>query len=237
MNPNDILVDREFEQFIRPLSNEERTELKESLSSAGLLSPLIVWKHEGQTILVDGHNRLALWKQFQGFNEDYEFKVQELYFGNRDDVKEWIIKNQLGRRNLSPDDYKLLVGQLYNARKKASNDGGKGTRKATVGQNDQRFTAEQIALETGVSPKTVRRAASLASKVEEIQAAQPDAPREAVIAQAKEMVAPKPNPEPERRPLDELLERRWQSFIRDIPVTDHTAVRLWLSVKLKEAAL
>lgn len=236
MNPNEIIVDREFEQFIRPLSDQERIELKDSLSSAGLLSPLIVWQHEGQTILVDGHNRLALWKQFQGFNEEYELKVQELRFGNREKVKEWIIKNQLGRRNLSPDDYKLLVGQLYNARKKSKENNLKQNGSIRhFGGSVQ--TAKEVAEETGVSPRTVERAAKLASKVEEIQAAQPDAPREAVIAQAKETLAPERKQRPERRLLDELLERRWQSFIKDIPVSEHTAVRLWLSAKLKEAAL
>ena len=120
MIPNQIVIDIEFQNLIRPLSGEERKELKESLSSCGLLMPLVVWRHEGKTILVDGHNRIALWKEFDGFNEEYEFKTQELRFGNRDKVKEWIIKNQLGRRNLSPKDFKILAGQLYNQRKKTT---------------------------------------------------------------------------------------------------------------------
>ena len=233
MIPNKIVIDSEFQKLIRPLSKDERKELKESLSSCGLLMPLVVWNNDGKTILVDGHNRLSLWKEFNGFNEEYEFKTQELRFGNRDKVKEWIIKNQLGRRNLSPDDYKLLVGMLYNQRKKAV--GGTGANQHTQkGKNcTSASTAEQVAEETGVSPRTVKSAGKLATAVEAIQAAEPELPREEVIEKAKKPAA-KPKP---KLSLEKLLPKRWESFMKDIAVTEHTDVRLWLTAKLKEAAL
>jgi len=235
MIPSKIVIDAEFQKLIRPLSKDERKELKESLSSCGLLMPLVVWNSDGKTILVDGHNRLSLWQEFNGFNEEYEFKTQELRFGNRDKVKEWIIKNQLGRRNLSPKDYTLLVGMLYNQRKK--NVGApKGNENAgkQKGQIDLiETTAAAVAAETGVSPATVKRAGKLAAAVEEIQAAEPELPREEVISKASKPVA-KPKP---KLSLEEILSKRWKSFIKDIAVTDHTDVRLWVTAKLKEAAL
>jgi len=264
MQPNQIVIDNEFQNLIRPLSGEERKELKESLSICGLLMPLVVWRHEGKNILVDGHNRLSLWKEFDGFG-DFEFKTQELRFGNRDKVKEWIIKNQLGRRNLSPDDFRLLVGQLYNQRKKTvTNPKGNNQHNEpapesapapiipesgspeTIDQHGevggkichQPKTEEIIAVEVGVSPRTVRNAAQLAIAVEEIQAEEPEAPREQVIAKAKKRVA-QANPKAQRSKLtlEEELKKRWQKFIKDIPVIDHAAVRLWVTAKLKEAAL
>lgn len=243
MNPEQISIDSEFENLIRPLSEKERDELRKSLSRNGLLSPLVVWSAEGKTFLIDGHNRLSLWKEFNGFNEEWEFKTQELFFGNRDKVKEWIIKNQLGRRNLSPDDYNLLVGMLYNQRKKAvgapkgnENAGKQLAQNGPIEKKDS--TATQVAAETGVSRNTVKRAAKLAAKVEEIQQAEPELPRQEVITKAKEIIAKvAPKPEPPKRSLDELLAERWVRFIKDIPVTDHTAVRLWLAAKLKESAL
>jgi len=234
MIPSKIVIDSEFEKLIRPLSKDERKELKESLASCGLLMPLVVWNSEGKTILVDGHNRLSLWNEFDGFDGDFEFKTQELHFGNRDNAKEWIIKNQLGRRNLSPKDYTLLVGQLYNQRKKSQ--GGTGSNQHT--QKDQidpsaNSTAAAVAAETGVSPATVKRAGKLATAVEAIQAAEPELPRDEVIAKASKPVA-KPKP---KLSLEEILSKRWKSFIKDIAVTDHTDVRLWVTAKLKEAAL
>ena len=232
--PNEIVIDTEFQNLIRPLSGEERKKLKESLSSCGLLMPLIVWRHEGKTILVDGHNRLELWKEFNGFNEEFEFKTQELQFGNGDNVKEWIIKNQLGRRNLSPGDFTLLVGQLYNQRKKSN--GARGCKK--LDQNEPASTAAAVAAETGVSPATVKRAGELAAKVEKIKQAEPELPRREVIAKAKKIVSEtKATQEIPKRSLDELLESRWKSFIKDIAVTNHTHVRLWVTAKLKKAAL
>jgi hypothetical protein len=229
MIPSKIVIDAEFQKLIRPLSQEERKELKESLSSCGLLMPLVVWNNDGKTILVDGHNRLSLWKEFNGFNEEYEFKTQELCFGNRDNAKEWIIKNQLGRRNLSPKDFKLLVGMLYNQRKK-----NVGKPAGTIlDQFDPVSTAEAVAAETGVSPATVKRAGKLATAVEAIQAADPELSREEVIANATKPVA-KPKP---KLSLEETLSKRWKSFMKDIAVTDHTDVRLWVTAKLKEAAL
>jgi len=236
MIPNKIVIDNEFQNLIRPLSGEELKELKESLSICGLLMPLVVWRHEGKTILVDGHNRLSLWKEFDGFG-DFEFKTQELRFGNRDKVKEWIIKNQLGRRNLSPKNFKLLVGMLYNQRKKSvKNPEGKNQHTEVKDQIDPKSkdtTAEVVAAETGVSPATVKRAGKLAAAVEEIQAAEPELPREEVIEKASNPVA-KPKP---KLSLEEILSKRWKSFIKDIAVTDHTDVRLWVTAKLKEAAL
>jgi hypothetical protein len=201
--------------------------------------PLVVWNNDGKIILVDGHNRLSLWKEFNGFNEEYEFKTQELRFGNREDAKEWIIKNQLGRRNLSPKDFKLLVGMLYNQRKKGAHDGGKGKSRSGGKNCTHSTTADQVAAETGVSPRTVKSAGNLAAKVQELQVAEPETPREDIIAKAEEIIAAKPkaNPEPPKRSLDELLAQRWKKFIKDIAVTDHTAVRLWVTSKLKETSL
>ena len=181
MNITDITIDREFQKLIRPLSMEEREELRVSLSRCGLLSPLIVWKTGGKTILVDGHNRLSLWKEHKGFNEEYELKTHELPFSSKGVAKEWIIKNQLGRRNLSPEDFKLLVGQLYNQRKTTQG----GDKKSKAQTEPLINIAEKIAAETGVSRETVNRAGKLAEKVEEIQAAQPEAPRAEVVAKAK----------------------------------------------------
>jgi len=237
MIPSKIVIDSEFQKLIRPLSKDERKELKESLASCGLLMPLVVWNSDGKTILVDGHNRLSLWQEFNGFNEEYEFKTQELCFGNRDNAKEWIIKNQLGRRNLSPKDYTLLVGMLYNQRKKASpNPDGKNQHSEVKDQIDPKpkdTTAAAVAAETGVSPATVKRAGKLAAAVEAIQAAEPELPREEVISKAKKPAA-KPKP---KLSLEKLLPKRWESFMKDIAVTEHTDVRLWLTAKLKEAAL
>ena len=226
--------------------------------------PLVVWNTEGKTILVDGHNRLSLWKEFDGFNEEYEFKTQELRFGNRDDVKEWIIKNQLGRRNLSPDDFRSLLGMLYNSRKKEAHRPEKRGQSEPV--NPQR-TAEAIATEYGVSPSTVKRAGkqeeerkSVGKKLSkreqerkfwkdhqklscnrgkikylnpDISDAELNEKAEAAMADPSLLI---PSPDQETA-FDRYLEKRWNIFIKEIPVTNHSALREWIGKKLKQPAL
>ena len=71
---------------------------------------------------------------------------------------DWIDKNQIARRNLSPDDFRLAVGRLYNRTKKAH-----GGERVSSGQNvHMPRTAETIARESGVDERTVRRAGKLA---------------------------------------------------------------------------
>ena len=111
---NDITIDPEFRNHCPPLSVAEHQLLLESLNQAGLLSPLIVWKHEGKTILVDGHNRYEILQELDRLDE---IKTTELVFGTRENALNWIIKNQLARRNLAPDAAALLRGKLYIAQR------------------------------------------------------------------------------------------------------------------------
>jgi len=50
-----ITIDEEFRAHCPPLTETERQILRQDIERSGLLSPLIVWNHEGRTILVDGH--------------------------------------------------------------------------------------------------------------------------------------------------------------------------------------
>lgn len=66
-------------------------------------------------------------------------------------------RNQAGRRNCSPEDFKILCGWIYNRRKK--NVGGQipGSRVGQVGPPLLDATADEIAAELDVSPRTVKR--------------------------------------------------------------------------------
>lgn len=74
---------------------------------------------------------------------------------------DWIEKNQLGRRNLTADARKLILGRRYNRQKKAV--GGQLPREG-VDQNEPAVsTAEKLAKENHVSPATVKRAGKFAA--------------------------------------------------------------------------
>lgn len=92
-----IKIDKEFESLIPPLSAEEFAQLEENCIREGIRDPLVVWEvPNGDQILVDGHNR---WK-ISASHAGIRFQIVKMHFENRDGAREWILKNQLGRRNL-----------------------------------------------------------------------------------------------------------------------------------------
>ena len=87
-----LTVDPEFRDLIPPLNEEELKLLEESLVADGCESPLIVWNG----VIVDGHNRYAICRK-----HEIPFAIQEKNFSSRDDAMLWMLRNQLGRRNLN----------------------------------------------------------------------------------------------------------------------------------------
>ena len=93
---------------------------------------------------------------------------------SREDAKDWIIDNQLNRRNLTPQQAAYLRGQLYRNQKERKG----GPRRSKEGEIDQREksspwsgshkTAKQIAEISGVSEKTVREDAKYAESLDAI---------------------------------------------------------------------
>lgn len=144
-----ITIDREFRNLIPSISPEERKQLEENIAEhGGARDPLVVWSKGDRDILVDGHNRYEICTRL-----GLQYGVERMEFGSRDEAADWIDRNQLGRRNLSKQDYKLLLGRRYNRTKK-----GHGGERAPSDQNDHLKTAEKIAKEHGVGAATVRRA-------------------------------------------------------------------------------
>ncbi len=127
-----ITVDNELKSYIRPLKDEEYEKLKESILIEGIRDPLVVW----QGILLDGHHRYKIAQE-----HNLEYKIVEIELPNKEAVKEWIIKNQLGRRNLTEQEASYYRGKLYESRKQHPYVHPK-----SGGQNAHRSkTAEQIA--------------------------------------------------------------------------------------------
>ena len=154
-----LKIDPEFQNQIPPLTDDEYKQLEENILKEGkLLSPLIVWNNT----LVDGHNRYAI---LQKHPEIY-FSTTPLQFENREEAIAWICRNQLGRRNLSPEQKRYLLGKQYEAEKKAAKifRGNQYTlAKKSGGAHDDNHhsgkkTCDRIAEENGVSRASVLRA-------------------------------------------------------------------------------
>ena len=154
-----LKIDPEFQSQIPPLTDDEFKQLEENILKEGkLLSPLIVWNNT----LVDGHNRYTILQK----HPEICFSTMPLRFENREEAVAWICRNQLGRRNLSPEQKRYLLGKQYEAEKKAAKifRGNQYTlAKKSGGTHDDNHhsgkkTCDRIAEENGVSRASVLRA-------------------------------------------------------------------------------
>lgn len=100
-----LTVDEEFKALIPPLSEEEHRMLEESLIANGCEMPILVW----DGCIVDGHNRYAICHE-----HGIPFAQEEKRFQSRSEVKLWMLRNQLGRRNLNSFQRSEMALKLKN---------------------------------------------------------------------------------------------------------------------------
>lgn len=100
-------IDAEFRALIPPLQEDERAKLEQSILNEGCRDALVVWQSPDGDILIDGHNRHDI---CTAHNLPYDVVTRD--FASRDDVKLWMIRNQLARRNLTPFNRTELALQM-----------------------------------------------------------------------------------------------------------------------------
>ncbi|MGH2416603.1 MAG: hypothetical protein ACRDEA_23485, partial [Microcystaceae cyanobacterium] len=150
-----LQIDPEFKSLIPPLSPQEKTQLEENLLAYGCRDSLVVWKEHN--LLLDGHNRYEICQAHAiGFN------TVEIELPERSAAISWIIGNQLGRRNLTPEAASYLRGRQYNLLKQQ----GKRT-DLTCDHFDHKLkAAERLAKDYKVGSGTIRRDAKYAQAVD-----------------------------------------------------------------------
>ena len=93
---SDIKINIDFENLLPTPTAEQFKQLEENMLKDGRArNPLVTWK--GHDILLDGHNRMRILKA----HPDLGWSFVEQEFEDENEVKEWIIKNALGTRNLT----------------------------------------------------------------------------------------------------------------------------------------
>lgn len=164
-------VDDEFRSFIPPLQPEELQLLEQSLVDEGCREPLTVWAEAG--ILLDGHNRFDICTRL-----GIEYEVRELSFDGREAAFDWMDRNQLGRRNLTPLGLSMLRGRIYERAKKSHGGQADNSNAQKRSPQNEVFvlpkTAEIVADDLGVSRATVERDAQLVRAVETLKPTVPD---------------------------------------------------------------
>lgn len=173
----DIIVDPRFRDKIPKPTEEEYRQLEENILSDGeIRDPLILWR--GYNILIDGHNR---WKIYQEHSDVLPFPgVRELPFEDENAAVDWMLMNQLGRRNLNEMQITALRGQLYKTMKKShGNNAERGedgrylsTQNGNTGAKPERVS-EQMANRLGIGKNTVIRSEHFLDGLDAADAAVP----------------------------------------------------------------
>lgn len=148
-----LTIDQEFKTLIPPLTTEEIHGLEEDLQRNGCLQALVVWKEEG--ILLDGHNRHEICTRL-----GISYKTTELSFPDRQEAAQWIIKHQLGRRNLSESQRSLMAARLA----KLAHGANRFEKKVESPIGDSRFTRKEAADALNIGTSSLDRAKQVLAK-------------------------------------------------------------------------
>ena len=120
-----ILILPELEELIPPLLTDELQQLEQNIIREGCREALLVWQTTEETIypekkdtntvyvLIDGHNRYSICTK-----HGIDFKIHLVDFKNLYDARQYMVDNQLGRRNLTPEQVSYLRGMKYLTEKK-----------------------------------------------------------------------------------------------------------------------
>lgn len=119
-------IKEEFKKLIPPLTSEEFKQLEQNCLAEGIREAILTWNG----FIIDGHNRYEIATKW-----NLDFQTKSKHFKDEEEVKEWMILNQFGRRNLSNYQRSVLALQLEEVFKekakenlKASGENfGKGT--------------------------------------------------------------------------------------------------------------
>ena len=210
MKLSQLKIDPEFQSKIPPLQFEEEQQLEQNIIAEGrILNPIITWNG----YILDGHTRYRILKK-HGF---IKFEVEEIQLANKYEALAWICKNQLGRRNLSPERKKFLLGKEYESTKLAvGGQPGNCNKINRCDQNDhidsEKRTCERIAVEHGVGSATVRRAEKYSRGIDAAEEAVPGAQEEILTGHIKatdeQIVALASIPKEERPAILEELKKK-----------------------------
>jgi len=218
-------VDPEFKGLIRPLFKNEYLQLEANLLEDGCREPIATWNN----VIIDGHNRYKICTE-----HGIPFAVEEMEFRCREEVIAWICANQLGRRNLTEETRKYLIGKQYESEKIIS-------RKLAVYQESEedseglpyepfnpmehfrnvetkRKTAQRIADENRISHGTVEKYSVYSRAMEKIRDMEPQLASKILSGRYKishkGVVALANSSEEEVRELNGRLEKSQHPYVK-----------------------
>ena len=240
MTNNELRIDPEFQKKIPPLTDEEFDQLRENILSDGeVYEPIVIW----EVTIIDGHNR---WKILQEHPE-IPYHIRKMEFIDKWAAFDWMYKKQLGRRNLSDEQRTLLIGNMYENRKKHRGNNAHRDDKGRYlrGQIDPsgeatKKTRQKLAEELGVGEKTVVRAGKFAKGIDAIRSISDEAADKILrggsgVKKQTVMDFPKMEPDVQTKLTEAIVSGKTTSDSKETDCTDELPETLWDARKSKRA--
>jgi 16S rRNA G966 N2-methylase RsmD len=153
-----LQIKDEFKKLIPPLTAEEFKQLEDNCIAEGIRDAIVTWNG----YIIDGHNRYEIAQKY-----GLEFRVEAMEFEGENEVTEWMILNQFGRRNLSNYQRSVLALQLESVfREKAKEK--ERIRKTTSHICDESLPEISTKKELGILAKVSHNTIARVKKIEEV---------------------------------------------------------------------
>lgn len=162
-----LQINEEYRRLVRPLTAEEYDNLKADIQKVGTIYIPIVINKEGS--ILDGHHRYLIAEELSiPWNQ---IPIKEVDFKDKLDEKEYVIKANLNRRQLSIVDKAFLANELHKIeleRKSMSSQNKMGTprkrkqirdptKKKPRAERRKKETTHKSATQHGISETTLRK--------------------------------------------------------------------------------
>lgn len=151
-----IKILQELKECLLEMRSDDKKRLEESILEEGCRDALVIWND----ILVDGHNRYEICQK-----HEIPFNTIQKEFTDIEGAKQWMYRNQLGRRNLTDKQRDIIIGRLYKAEKKSPIENLKQNLPSGHCVHSVK-TSEIISENYNVSEKTARRAEKFTEAVD-----------------------------------------------------------------------
>lgn len=162
----ELKIDPELRDLLPPLTDDEYKQLEKNIVENGFDKNFPIMEWNGY--IVDGHNRYSVCQK-----HNIEYVVGTLAYETKEEVMEWMLDIQLGRRNLSPIQ-RIAVTEKYRPiyEKQAKENLEKGGRKGGLTTQNKPLsnltnplnsinTNKKLADIAGVKPTTYKMGAKV----------------------------------------------------------------------------
>ncbi|MDB4062273.1 DNA modification methylase [Vicingaceae bacterium] len=157
----ELKVKEEFKKLIPPLTKEEFKQLEDNCLAEGIREKILLW----DGFIIDGHNRYEIATKWS-----LDFETESNFFKDESAVKEWMILNQFGRRNLSNYQRSVLALELEEVFSKKSKE-KEHIRKTTRQKSDESYpevsTKKELSKVASVSHDTIAKVKKIQSQASE----------------------------------------------------------------------